>query len=104
MRLQHLDLLRYGKFTDRRLAFPAALRDFHLVVGVNEAGKSTTRSAILDLLYGIELRSPYDFLHAKAEMRLGATLVHAGESLDVVRTKARTRSLLGPGGEPVSGQ
>ncbi|UST53421.1 AAA family ATPase [Comamonadaceae bacterium OTU4NAUVB1] len=102
MRLQHLDLLRYGKFTDRRLAFPAAPRDFHLVVGVNEAGKSTTRSAILDLLYGIELRSPYDFLHTKAEMRLGATLVHAGESLDVVRTKARTRSLLGPGGEPVT--
>ncbi|RZM02250.1 MAG: hypothetical protein EOP73_10210 [Variovorax sp.] len=103
MRIQRLDLLRYGKFTDRSLDFPAgAARDFHLVVGVNEAGKSTTRSAILDLLYGIELRSPYDFLHAKAEMRLGATLVHAGESIDVVRTKARTKSLLGPGGQPLS--
>ena len=102
MRIQHLDLLRYGKFTDRRLAFPAAAHDFHLVVGVNEAGKSTTRSAILDLLYGIETRSSYDFLHAKAEMRLGATLVHAGEALEVVRTKARTRSLLGPGGQPLA--
>jgi uncharacterized protein YhaN len=103
MRIQRLDLLRYGKFTDRSLAFPAgAARDFHLVVGANEAGKSTTRSAILDLLYGIETRSSYDFLHAKAEMRLGATLVHAGEALDVVRTKARTKSLLGPDGQPLS--
>ncbi|HUD33980.1 MAG TPA: AAA family ATPase, partial [Variovorax sp.] len=103
MRIQRLDLLRYGKFTDRGLAFPAgATRDFHLVVGANEAGKSTTRSAILDLLYGIETRSTYDFLHAKAEMRLGATLVHAGEAIDVVRTKARAKSLLGPGGQPLS--
>lgn len=94
MRIRQLDLLRYGKFTDRSLAFPPSARDFHLIVGANEAGKSTTRSAILDLLYGIETRSTYDFLHAKAEMRLGATLEQGGAALAFVRTKARAKSLL----------
>ena len=98
MRIRQLDLLRYGKFTDQSLAFPHTGRDFHLVVGNNEAGKSTTRSAILDLLYGIGLRSTLDFLHAKAEMRLGAQLEQGDESLHFIRTKARTRSLLSPAG------
>jgi uncharacterized protein YhaN len=98
MRLQQLQLLRYGKFTDRVLDLPAAPRDFHFVVGANEAGKSTTRSAILDLLYGIETRSAFDFVHAKADMRLGATLQHGGQTLDFVRLKARIKTLQRPDG------
>ncbi|MDQ3775160.1 MAG: AAA family ATPase [Pseudomonadota bacterium] len=98
MRIQQLLLLRYGKFTDQPLVFPHAKQDFHLIVGANEAGKSTTRSAILDLLYGIETRSTFDFLHAKAEMRLEASIEHQGATLDFIRTKARTKSLLGPTG------
>ena len=98
MRIQQLQLLRYGKFTDRVLTFPHAHRDFHLIVGPNEAGKSTARSAILDLLYGIETRSTFDFLHAKADMRLGATLHHQGAALDFVRIKARAKTLLGADG------
>ena len=99
MRFQHLDLSRYGKFTDQRLVFPQAKRDFHLIVGPNEAGKSTTRQAILDLLYGIENRSSYDFLHAKAEMRLGACIEQGAQVLDFVRTKARSKSLLDARGQ-----
>ncbi len=98
MRIQQLHLLRYGKFTDQVLSFPPASLDFHLVVGANEAGKSTIRSAILDLLYGIETRSTFDFLHAKAEMRLGAILEHQGAALEFIRTKARAKSLLCPDG------
>ncbi|MCV2368341.1 ATP-binding protein [Roseateles oligotrophus] len=93
MRIQQLDLKRYGKFTDQRMDFPAAERDFHLIVGANEAGKSTTRSAILDLMFGIETRSNYDFLHAKADMRLGACIEHGGAQLQFERSKARTKSL-----------
>ena len=89
MRIEQLRLLRYGKFTDQVLSFPRSDRDFHLIVGANEAGKSTTRSAILDLLYGIETRSTFDFLHTKTEMRLGARLEHGGTSLDFIRTKAK---------------
>jgi uncharacterized protein YhaN len=96
MRIQCLNLLRYGHFTDQLLSFPCATRDFHFVVGANEAGKSTTRSAILDLLYGIDPRSTFDFLHAKPEMRLGGTIEHQGAALEFIRVKARTKSLLGP--------
>lgn len=94
MRLQQLHLLAYGKFSGHTLDFPAAPQDFHLIVGPNEAGKSTTRNAILELLYGIELRSPMDFVHAKADMRLGATVTHGAASLAFVRTKARSKTLL----------
>ena len=56
MRIARLDLTRYGKFSDRRFDFgpaPVAGSDFHVVYGLNEAGKSTAAAAILDLLFGI---------------------------------------------------
>ncbi|MFZ4536328.1 AAA family ATPase [Propionivibrio sp.] len=93
MRIDRLDLPRYGKFTDASIDLPVAKRDFHLLVGANEAGKSTIRDAILDLLFGIEVRSTYDFLHPKAELRLGAAISHAGDVLDFQRVK-KARSLL----------
>ena len=46
MRIRELKLIRYGKFTDRTLALPPGSRDIHLIVGPNEAGKSTVRTAI----------------------------------------------------------
>lgn len=93
MRIARLDLARYGKFTDRSIDLPAAKRDFHLLVGANEAGKSTVRDAILDLLFGIETRSTYDFLHPKAEMRLGAQIRDAASVLEFQRIK-KSKSLL----------
>lgn len=93
MRIDRLDLSRYGKFTDATIALPVAKRDFHLLVGANEAGKSTIRDAILDLLFGIETRSAYDFLHPKAEMRLAAAISHGGSVLEFQRVK-KARSLL----------
>ncbi len=93
MRMTRLDLLRYGKFTDKTVTLPQAAQDFHLIVGPNEAGKSTLRSAIQDLLFGIETRSRYNFLHAHADMRLGALIEQGGDSLDFVRTKARSKTL-----------
>ena len=97
MRIDHLELTRYGKFTALPIALPATKQDFHFIVGPNEAGKSTIRDAILDLLFGIETRSTYDFLHPKAEMCLGATISHADAALQFQRVK-KTRSLLGPDG------
>ncbi|NYT61098.1 AAA family ATPase [Alcaligenaceae bacterium] len=93
MRFKYFDLVRYGKFTDRRLEFPQARRDFHMVVGPNEAGKSTLRQAVSDLLFGFPVRTPLDFLHPKNEMRLGAWLEHAGESLEFHRTKGNKNTL-----------
>lgn len=93
MRIDQLELIRYGKFTALPIAMPQAKRDFHLIVGPNEAGKSTIRDAILDLLFGIEPRSSYDFLHPKAEMCLGAKISHAGSALKFQRLKKTKSSL-----------
>lgn len=93
MRINRLDLLRYGKFTDRCVTLPSAAQDFHLIVGPNEAGKSTLRNAIQDLLFGIETRSRYNFLHPHKEMRLGALIEQGASQLDFIRTKAQSKTL-----------
>lgn len=102
MRIDQLELTRYGKFTALPIAMPQAKRDFHLIVGPNEAGKSTIRDAILDLLFGIETRSSYDFLHPKAEMCLGAKISHSGSSLEFQRVKKTKSSLTDPKGAPLA--
>ena len=74
MRIRELHLIRYGKFTDRRVTLPRAPRDIHLIVGPNEAGKSTVRNAIGDWLFGIPARTSMAFLHPMPELRLGGVL------------------------------
>lgn len=104
MRLRRLDLTRYGRFTDDRIVFgpaPADGPDLHIVYGPNEAGKSTALSAFLDLLYGIELRSPYNFLHPYETMRVGAELEGDGPALSLVRVKSRRNSLRDDRDQPV---
>lgn len=57
MRLNALDITRYGKFTDHVIDFAkpvAGEPDLHIIYGPNEAGKSTAFAAFLDLLFGIE--------------------------------------------------
>ncbi|HQC96868.1 MAG TPA: AAA family ATPase [Aquabacterium sp.] len=102
MRLTHLDLIRYGRFTDRRIELPRAERDFHFILGPNEAGKSTTRSAISDLLFGIPARTRLAFLHAMPDLRLGAGLMDgtgdgrqpgSGAMLEVQRVKGNKQTL-----------
>lgn len=93
MRIARFDLLRYGKFTDKSISLPSITKDFHLIIGPNEAGKSTLRSAIQDLLFGIETRSRYNFLHPHSEMRLGALIEQGDSKLDFIRIKARTKTL-----------
>ena len=41
MRIDSIDLIRFGHFVDREIEFPFKSPDFHLVYGNNEAGKST---------------------------------------------------------------
>ena len=74
MRILELKLIRYGKFTDRSLVLPAGDRDIHLIVGPNEAGKSTVRTAIGDWLFGIPMRTPLAFLHPMSELRVGGVI------------------------------
>ncbi|SOC39541.1 AAA domain-containing protein [Rhizobium subbaraonis] len=104
MRLNRLDLSRYGKFTDKRLDFGPArpgLADFHLVYGPNEAGKSTLFSAYLDLLFGIETQSGYGFLHPYPTMRVGGDVTIGAERHEVARLKRRQGSLVAPDDRPL---
>ncbi|HUF45129.1 MAG TPA: AAA family ATPase, partial [Aestuariivirgaceae bacterium] len=101
MRLLELHLDRFGCFTDRRLAFrpDAALT---VIYGANEAGKSTALAAIADALYGIETRSPFDFLHRYADMRLGASILgRDGRRFDFRRRKGSQNTLLDANEAPI---
>lgn len=99
MRIRELKLIRYGKFTDRTVALPPGQRDIHLIVGPNEAGKSTFRTAIGDWLFGIPMRTPLAFLHPMPELRVGGILerLAAGETaaqqLAFDRTKGNKNTL-----------
>lgn len=105
MRLRRLDLTRYGKFTDFSIDFalPAAGEpDLHVVYGPNEAGKSTAMRAYLDLLFGIEPRTPYGFLHDYSAMRIGGSLELAAGARELVRLKRQQNSLLDGRNQPVA--
>ncbi|MEU9832648.1 AAA family ATPase [Streptosporangium sp. NPDC048047] len=100
MRIDRLDLVAFGPFTGMSLDLSAP--GVHLVTGPNEAGKSTALHALDQLLYGIDVRSPYDFVHAKGALRLGALIRKSdGGTLEFVRSKARNTPLLGPDGSAV---
>ncbi|CAM5338551.1 hypothetical protein ATER59S_00084 [Aquamicrobium terrae] len=105
MRLRRLDLTRYGKFTDYSIDFGeqvAGTPDLHIVYGLNEAGKSTSLAAYLDLLFGIEERTKYGFLHQGKAMEIGACLEFDGQAHEFKRVKQRSNSLLNENGQPVN--
>jgi uncharacterized protein YhaN len=107
MRIRELKLIRYGKFTDRFLELPFKDRDIHLIVGPNEAGKSTVRTAIGDWLFGIPMRTPLAFLHPMPELRIGGVIERRGagsakaELLAFDRTKGNRNTLRTPADEPL---
>ncbi len=104
MRLNRLDLTRYGKFTDVSLAFPPPAPggpDLHVIYGPNEAGKSTLLEGWLDFLFQIPVQSSMAFLHSYQAMQLGATLEIDGRTHDLIRVKKRDASLLDASGAPV---
>lgn len=96
MRFSELQLLRYGRFEDCRLAFPDQPTDLHVIFGPNEAGKSTTMSAVGDLLFGFPHISPYDFRFDNKLLRVGAVIEGEGGQLVCVRKKGRSGTLSGP--------
>lgn len=101
MRIRRLDLLRYGHFTNTSFPLPATQPDFHIVYGPNEAGKSTSLSAIEDLLFGIPHNSTRNFLHDYNSMRVGALLESGAEALEVRRRKGNRDTLLDINGTPL---
>ena len=94
MRFRRLELLRYGGFADRSIDFGDGSVDLHLVVGPNEAGKSTMLQAIGDLLFGIHGQSRQNWRYDYGDLRLRALLERDATTLDVTRRKGNSKTLL----------
>jgi uncharacterized protein YhaN len=94
MRFSRLSLERYGRFEDCELHFRSGPPDLHIIYGANEAGKTTSLSAVSDLLFGFPARSPHNFLFDYSLLRVGATLEDGAGTLECRRKKGTNRTLL----------
>ncbi len=104
MRLVRLNLTRYGKFTNDFFDFGPKLAgkpDFHVIYGDNEAGKTTTLTAFLDLMFGIKKDNPYNFLHPSDTMEIGGVLEFANCVREFRRVKKQSNSLLDANGQAI---
>ncbi len=90
MRIARLALKDYGKFSEAALSFSKVEGgDLQFVVGPNEAGKSTVRSAILEFLFGIEKFSPYAY-GKSPDMAVRALIEAPGGPFEFQRSKTRS--------------
>ena len=90
MRIKSLHLNRFGHFNDHTIDFNNGgnkQADFHLIYGANEAGKSTTLNAIIDLLFGMPLKTKFNFLHKNETLEIGATISQGNGDLSFKRFK-----------------
>ncbi len=102
MRFERLFLERYGAFTDRVLELRTDAQ-LHVVLGANEAGKTSALNAIGDLLFGFGHVTNYDFLHDKTTLRIGAQLRLAdGSLISLRRRKGAKNTLLDANDQPLA--
>jgi len=96
MRIDRLDLIAYGPFTDKSLNLSDGASGLHLIYGDNEAGKSTSLRALIAWLFGIPTRRTKDnYLHANPQLRIGGKLrLSGGEDIEFVRRKGTKGTLL----------
>ncbi|KUG03980.1 hypothetical protein ASZ90_018643 [hydrocarbon metagenome] len=92
MRINKLDLMKYGHFTDYIIEFDRD-KPFNLIYGANESGKTTILNALSCLFYGIPKNTVYDYKHGSPV--IGAELEYTdGQVISYQRKKgARTISL-----------
>lgn len=102
MRIRELQLIKYGRFDGCTLNFAPTACDLHLVLGPNEAGKSTVLAAVCDLLFSFPHRTQYDFRYDRQLLRVGATLEDATGSQVIRRRKGNSQTLLGADDQPIS--
>ncbi|NEW88602.1 hypothetical protein DU475_15200, partial [Rhodopseudomonas sp. WA056] len=93
MRIEQLALERYGVFTDRVLSF-APQASLHVVLGANEAGKTSALTAIGDLLFGFGTRTDYDFKHDSKLLRIGGSFRHSDGRLIAARRRKGNKNTL----------
>lgn len=102
MRIDHIALERYGHFNDQTITFPRSDTDLHLIVGENEAGKSTLRQAISDWLWGIPKNSGMTFRFPGPQLRVSGKISEAERELVFARTKGLKDTLRDATDHPLS--
>jgi uncharacterized protein YhaN len=94
MKILEFRLIAYGPFTERVIDLSGGKQGFHVIYGLNEAGKSSALRALRNLFYGIPERSTDDFLHPYGKMRIGAVIQSGkGDVLEFIRRKGRLNTL-----------
>jgi uncharacterized protein YhaN len=104
VRIDRLELTAFGNFTNKSVDLSSP--GLQVIYGPNEAGKTTAREAIFNLLYGFDVRTTYAFVHPMNRLQIGGCLRgNDGHSIEVVRQKRNRDSLLEPpSNKPVSDQ
>lgn len=106
MRLNRLDLIRYGRFDGAKILLPHPSNgnpDVTIIYGPNESGKSTAFNGFLELLFGMKSGThPYAFKFERNDLLVGAELDFPGRGEMVLRRNGkRTQSLLDHQNRPV---
>ena len=87
MRVRRLTLDRFGRFSGKAFEFGPRREgaDFHVILGANEAGKTTTMEGFLRLLFGFDRSEKYAFLHDKKDLKVSGVLELNGTEQSFVR-------------------
>ena len=104
MRIDRIELARYGHFTNYSIDFgkPSADGDFHIIFGLNESGKSTIRDASIDYMFGFERSTPYNFKHPNNTLLIGAEITANGQRISGQRIKRDKEDFRNLAGETIS--
>jgi uncharacterized protein YhaN len=94
VRIDCLDLIRFGHFVNRKIEFPPTKPDYYVIYGNNEAGKSTLLRGISALLFGVPARTPDVHSCKSSELRIGATISDYEKTFSFRRRKGTSGTLL----------
>lgn len=95
MKILSLDLHAFGPFTGELLDLSGGEEGLHLILGPNEAGKSSALRALQQMLFGIPKSTKDNFTHENQKLRVGGTLRNGdGEELAFLRRKGNKNTLM----------
>ncbi len=98
MRFNYLNLRAFGHFTDYEINFDPS-KNYHLIYGLNEAGKSTALRSINHFLFGFPQQTLDAFLHGNTKLRIEGELQNTkGEIVRYIRRKGKKNTVIDTNG------